>query len=369
MGKLNIKYHPWVKNKSRGNKKYSIRVSEEGQKPFDISLDTTSLEVAEKWCELRRQEVDTYNKYVELGEEVPDSIIRKLVRQSNRGEKAVTKMTWQGAVESYVEQCAARGLRPASQDDYIKRMSAILGEDWKRTVPEITPELVRTLAARYSTKQPQTRRGYSNTFKGFLTYWMKRLGKFNMDVIDALPSVKLDRKEHSFWTMEEMNRIIEHAPSSHMAVYWRVLAETGARNNEAGLCRWEDLHGNCLRLKAEYTKGRRPRVLPLSETVLNQLSELRGDKPDSAYIFDIPTTNTQRNTALAKACELAGVKRGTLHTFRHSAAIHYFRSGKLDIKDVQTLLGHADANTTLSIYIEATSGDELADKLRSALSL
>lgn len=368
MERLNIKYHPWVKNATKGNKNFYIRVTEPGQKPFDIRLDTTDKQVAEKYCELRRQEVDTYNKYVELGEEVPDSVIKKLVRQANRPGKSLTCMTCQGAVEQYVEYCASRGLRPATQEDYLRRLSSMFNQlgMYKKDMPTMGETLIHQMVGTYNSLAPETRRGYGNCLKGFITWWGKLTKTYNPDLLELIPHVKMDRKEHEFWTMEEMMSICEHAPDLHYRIYWQILAETGARNNEVLLCKWEDLQGDMLRLKAEYTKGRRPRVLPLSKNVM----ELIGQLPRTdGRILHLSDKNQWRNTLLKRACRSAGVKEGTMHQFRHSAAIHYFRSGKLDIKDVQTLLGHADANTTLSIYIEATSGDELADKLRSALSL
>ena len=50
---------------------------------------------------------------------------------------------------------------------------------------------------------------------------------------------------------------------------------------------------------------------------------------------------------LGRAARLAGVaKRVTAHTFRHAFATHTLEAG-YDIRQVQTLLGHASLKTTM----------------------
>lgn len=367
MEELKITYTPWIKNAKRGNTLYSCRVYEKGEKPFDLPLKTDDLATAENWCRLRRAEVEMFNGYVRMGEQVPEEVSNKVIRQANRNLQKAAQLTWEGAVEKYIAYCNSTGLRHTTQDDYMKRLQAMLRplNWWYNPIPKITPDVVKQIVRSYDHKEPQTRRGYGNCLKQFLTFWSKEVKSYDPAVFDAIPTVKLDKKEHAIWTMDEMQAIVRHAPDVHTALYWATLVETGARNTELSLCTWDDLKDGCIRLKAEYCKGRRTRVLPLTPELYGKILEL---KEDDGRIFKIPTTNTQRNSNLKHACDRAGVKRGTLHQFRHSAAVFYFRKG-LDIKDVQTLLGHADANTTLSIYIEATSHEELGRKMREALNL
>ena len=57
---------------------------------------------------------------------------------------------------------------------------------------------------------------------------------------------------------------------------------------------------------------------------------------------------------LNKFCESTGVRRVTVHSFRHFNASALINEG-VDVVTVQAALGHSTAATTLSIYSHAFS--------------
>lgn len=364
--KLQISYTAYIKNRTRGGIRYYCRVRELGRKVYDIPLDTADKSVAEKWCELRRREVDTYNKYVDLGETVPDSVASKIIRADNKAVKTTERVTIRKAIDSFLCDCHSRGLRPTTQEDYSKTLGIILG-DHDSLMPRFTTSLVSDIQRKYMCKADQTRRAYNNVLRQFVQWWQRKNKQYDQEVVDAIHRVKCDRKAHDVWSMDEMRLIADAALDFPTRIYFHTLRVTAARNQEVYLAKWGDLKGNILSLRAENTKGRKSRPVPIAPDVLAMLEMYRGDAKDEDLIFrEIPTTNTARNTALKRACDRAGIPRGTLHKFRHSAATYYFRRG-VDIKTVSQLLGHASETTTMAIYLEATSETELASKILGAL--
>ena len=65
--------------------------------------------------------------------------------------------------------------------------------------------------------------------------------------------------------------------------------------------------------------------------------------------------------------ERAGItgERISPHALRHSAAVHWLRSG-LQITEVARLLGHTSITTT-QVYVDHLNGEDLEDRMPSML--
>lgn len=106
-------------------------------------------------------------------------------------------------------------------------------------------------------------------------------------------------------------------------------------------------------------KGKKDRIVPLSEKILAMLREYYLKHKPKTWLFEGQTPNTpydERSLAsvLKQALAKAGIKKPvTLHWLRHSYATHLLEAGT-DLRYIQELLGHNSSKTT-EIYTHVST--------------
>jgi integrase len=96
---------------------------------------------------------------------------------------------------------------------------------------------------------------------------------------------------------------------------------------------------------------------------LAYLKKANEGKDEDLIFPHLSVKNGRRNIQLRRVLTKLGL-RGTLHTFRHSAAAYYLGKG-VPIKTVSSLLGHASETTTLRVYMEMTKEQEITAAVKS----
>jgi integrase len=193
-----------------------------------------------------------------------------------------------------------------------------------------------------------------------------------------LAAAEADDRETArvFWEQEanegerwKRRRVGERVPQAPM---WLGFLETGARWSEMTNTRWTDLsvESRTLVLRAETTKSKKRRVIPLRELMITALEELRAhheqifeDKlEDSDPIFlspeGVPWCTATRNCmrifdrVLVRA-KIARVdaegRKLDIHALRHTFGSRLARRG-VGLVQVQRLMGHSDPKLTAQVY-------------------
>lgn len=149
-----------------------------------------------------------------------------------------------------------------------------------------------------------------------------------------------------FWTIEQVNAILDNAPSPEYRITWALMAFAGLRREEAKTLDSSDIYDGHIHLIG---KGNKMATIPVSTRLKSEIE--RYGKP-------LPKLDS-RPRAVKKAANFCGIDyqgEATNHRFRHSFASNLIRAGA-DIKSVQLLMRHESIQITLDTYSHLLGAD------------
>jgi integrase len=199
---------------------------------------------------------------------------------------------------------------------------------------------------------------------------------FNRAVRDGkLPSsptrgVEFPRENNArvrYLSDDEEPRLID-ALAERLRPLVMVAIHTGLREGELLRLRWSDVDFGSGSINVREAKSGEGRSLPLNQTALATLRQLRGARPkviqlearrgagESGYIFgpDTPALRVSLNREFRRAAKAGQIDDLHFHDLRHTFASRLVMRG-FDLYRVQTLLGHKTARMTMR-YAHLSSG-------------
>lgn len=138
----------------------------------------------------------------------------------------------------------------------------------------------------------------------------------------------------------------------------KLLAHTGTRYSEIANMTWGqvDIAGGKVVIKR--AKNGRDSTLHFTK-VMREVFERRRKTVEGDYVFPTKVGRHNETHWVKRAVERAGLSTVdgsvTLHTLRHSAAVHWLQSG-LNLLEVQEMLGHTNHTSTM-IYLHLVPGN------------
>ena len=214
-----------------------------------------------------------------------------------------------------------------------------------------------------------------------------------------------EEDSENFWSKEELEQFLkqlEKETNPMVLPLFRVLAFTGMRKGELLALTWSDINFKDanIRINKTLTRGlnnvliiQEPkttssaRIIPIDDRTLNILSEWNKVQkkdflkfgfntlkpkqlvfPNIKNEFLSPTKVGKYMDRIINQCE--NLQRITPHGLRHTHVSLLFEAGA-NVKEVQTRLGHADANVTLNIYahVSKQKKEETANKFANYIAL
>lgn len=276
-----------------------------------------------------------------------------------------------------LNKSSLRGYKPA-KDDATKYFGA-------QSIRDITPRDVTvylaTLASQgYAQKTVNNKRLVLNLIMRYAV----SIGEIQSNPVpDATAPKKLKKEKRRALTSEEMQLIKEHRHDSWIAYFAYFLMYTGLRRGEALALTHADYNASKMEINitksTEYV-GNNATIKDSPKTdagfrsvpVIREIGEFLSKGNPKEFVFQwngkIPPNHAIRD-AWEEWRKSVGLPNDiTPHVMRHTYATILYDAG-VDVKAAQTILGHANIQTTLDIYTHLSKErkDDAASKIRNFL--
>lgn len=309
------------------------RTFEDGVLVGEVSLKTTRKSDAVAW-------LDAMNATRFIPENLLASTKRKEDRsvgnavgafmlsvQSEKGRDSATYRAYRSRLKQWEEWCVGNGvgtLRDFTREKALAFASEVAGTD----SPKTAHERIRLM-------------------RQFFSWCAETFGMEGYDPMKTVKAPKVAKRSKAFWTPEEIDRILDCAPTPEFRLFWSLMAFAGLRHAEACAFGPSCIVEGRLRIVG---KGNKEAFVPVGRRLEEELGRVSlSDGMFSAVRYRKPERCMR---TLKDAVELAGMDASdaTNHKFRHSFASNLLRSGKVNIRALKDLLRHSDVRISLDTY-------------------
>ncbi len=177
-----------------------------------------------------------------------------------------------------------------------------------------------------------------------------------------IPRPKKKRKLPVVLNQEEIFKILNTLNNLKHKTILYITYSAGLRVSEVVRLKLDDIDTKRMLIHIRQGKGWKDRYTILSKAVFKLLEEYKNKYNPEDWLFFSASNKekyiSERSVQIIfkKACKKAGIKKDvSIHSLRHSFATHLLENGT-DIRYIQELLGHKNANTT-QIYTHVSKKD------------
>ena len=199
---------------------------------------------------------------------------------------------------------------------------------------------------------------YQNQIVSAIKLFFKTRENRNLD-LELLPRPRREQKLPNVLSKEEVKAILEALINHKHRAMLSLIYACGLRRSELLDLRLTDVDSKRMILIIRQSKGKKDRIVPIGEKLLEMLRNYFVQYRPEVYLFEgqrkaAPYSARSLEKVFHRACAKAGItKKPTLHWLRHSYATHLLEKGT-DLRYIQELLGHKSSRTT-EIYTHVST--------------
>lgn len=245
-------------------------------------------------------------------------------------------------IPSFAQRLSALGYAPSTCTNYQARLQMLLSELGEAVIHLPMPKLQHCLEQYFQahTYAFSTQKQYISALKLFSQLCYQK-------ELTLHPTRRRPNRRLLILSRAEIQQLIHALPSLKHQLILATLYSGGLRVSEVVQLRPEHIHGKQGYLQIPGSNSRR---VPLSEWLWNQLQIYYREQRPQTWLFEgrsgqaYATTSIQR--VFRQALEASGLAQpATVHTLRHSFAVHLLEQGT-DLYRVHQLMGHHALRTT-----------------------
>jgi integrase/recombinase XerD len=237
----------------------------------------------------------------------------------------------------------------SSIKSYTETLSVLLRFILPRTPEEMTVDDMVNFVNQYIIPNK-----YSYTFQNQVInsakLFFREILKGRLDV-EQFDRPRREHKLPNVLSKDEVKAILNASGNIKHRSMLSLIYACGLRRSELLHLKPGDIDGKRHMLIIRNSKGKKDRMVPISDKIIEMLREYYVAYRPETWLFEGQTAGTiYSESSLAKvldnACEKVKISRPvTLHWLRHSYATHLLESGT-DLRYIQELLGHKSSKTT-----------------------
>lgn len=179
-----------------------------------------------------------------------------------------------------------------------------------------------------------------NALKFLYTYGLNRkYGK--VDFTRPRKEKKLPRVIDNEFLLRKLNVVKNLKHKTILSLTYSV----GLRVSEILNLKLEDIDSNRMVINIRNAKGRKDRIVPLSETMLNMLRTYYMQYRPKEFMFNGQSSEKYSSTSCNMLVKKHIGREYHMHLLRHSCFTHLLESGT-DLRIIQEIAGHSSSKTT-----------------------
>jgi site-specific recombinase XerD len=250
-----------------------------------------------------------------------------------------------------IDELVRRNYGERTIKTYVGAVAAI-AKHFKKPPDRLTADEVR--AWQLSMRERGLSFSTYNTHSCALRFFFRYVDPRGADLTTLVPFARRERKLPTILAQDEVRALLAAITDGRDRVMVTVAYACGLRVSELASLRVADVDGARKLLHVHAGKGRKDRLVPLSDSLLSLLRDYYRIYRPKEWLFVGPNGAHVVDRTVQRAVREAGVRAGikkkvTLHILRHCFATHMLEAG-VDLRTVQSMLGHNNIATTIRYH-------------------